>query len=153
MHSKSFNVVFFVALLASALALGAALAHALELPNKIGLSRGEYLIVQKAYRGWDRLALLLVVQLVAIVMTAVQARHEPRLLIPIIFAGTFLLCAQAVFWFFTYPTNVSTHNWTTLPDDWTQLRARWEYSHAVGAFFQVLATSSLIVAALTRRVD
>jgi hypothetical protein len=30
-------------------ALGAALAHALELPNKIGLSREHYFIMQRAY--------------------------------------------------------------------------------------------------------
>jgi hypothetical protein len=145
------DMVFFIAMLASALALGAALAHALELPNKIGLSRAEYLIAQKAYRGWDRLAVLLVVQLVAIVAMAILSRHQSRILVPIILAGVFLICAQGVFWVFTYPTNVSTHNWTMLPDNWTELRKRWEYSHAVGALFQVLATSSLFIAALTRR--
>jgi hypothetical protein len=46
------NIAFFIALMATALALGAALAHALELPNKIVLSRDDYFVVQKAYRGW-----------------------------------------------------------------------------------------------------
>jgi hypothetical protein len=151
MHSKGYNVVFFIAMLASALALGAALAHALELPNKIGLTRGEYLVAQKSYRGWDQLAWLLLVQFVSIVTMAILSRHESRILIPVILAGVFLLCAQAVFWLLTYPANVTTHNWTTLPDDWAQLRRRWEYSHAVGALFPVLATSSLLIAALTRR--
>lgn len=58
---------------------------------------------------------------------------------------------SCVFWIFTYPANVTTHDWTTLPDNWTRLRNRWEYSHAVGAFFQVLTASSLFIAALTRR--
>src|SRR5262245_61368661 len=129
MPANSYDIVFFIAMLASALALGAALAHALELPNKIGLSRGEYLVAQKAYRGWDRLAVLLIVQLVAIVTIAVLSRNEPRILIPMVLAGVFLICAQAVFWIFTYPTNVSTHNWATLPDNWAELRRRWEYSH------------------------
>lgn len=39
------DIAFFVALLATALALGAELAHALELPNKIGMSREHYFIV------------------------------------------------------------------------------------------------------------
>jgi hypothetical protein len=44
-----------VALLATAVALGAALAHALELPNKIGMSVDTYFIVQQVYSGWNRL--------------------------------------------------------------------------------------------------
>jgi hypothetical protein len=43
------NIAFFIALLATALALGGALAHALELPNKISMSREHYFIVQRAY--------------------------------------------------------------------------------------------------------
>jgi hypothetical protein len=151
MHSKSYNLIFFIALLASALALGAALAHALELPNKMTLTRAEYLIAQKSYRGWDLLGVLLLVQLAAIVTTAILSRREPRVMYPVILAGVFLLCAQAVFWAFTYPANVTTQNWTTLPENWTELRSRWEYSHAVGALFQVLTASSLFIAALTRR--
>ncbi len=151
MDSKSYKIVLFIAMLASALALGAALAHALELPNKITLTREEYLVAQKSYRGWDLLGWLLLVQFAAIVTTAILARHESRVLLPVILAGVFLICAQVVFWVFTYPTNVATQNWTTLPDNWAQLRSRWEYSHAVGALFQVLTASSLFIAALTRR--
>ena len=36
-NPMTYEIVFFLALLATALALGGALAHALELPNKIGL--------------------------------------------------------------------------------------------------------------------
>jgi hypothetical protein len=42
----------FFSLLFAALALAPALAHLLELPNKIGLSRDNYLVVQQIYRGW-----------------------------------------------------------------------------------------------------
>jgi hypothetical protein len=72
------DLLLFVALLSTALALGAALAHALELPNKISLSEHEYFIVQKAYQGWDRLAFLLLVELGSMSAVAVQWRHEPR---------------------------------------------------------------------------
>ena len=145
-----FNLVFFVALLATALALGAALAHALELPNKIGLPRDEYFIVQKAYRGWNQLAYLLLIEAVSMVAVAVLSRREPQVLWPTIMAILCLVAAQAVFWAFTYPANVATQNWTAIPENWEALRRRWEYSHAVGAAFQVLAMSSLIIAALAR---
>jgi hypothetical protein len=46
------RTVHFLSLLFGALVLGLALAHLLELPNKIALPRDDYLIVQQIYRGW-----------------------------------------------------------------------------------------------------
>src|SRR5262245_19585021 len=149
-HSISYDVVFFIALLATALALGAALAHALELPNKINLPEREYFIVQQAYRGWNQLAYLLVIQFMSMLAIAVLSRHEPQVWWATVAAIVFMLGAQAVFWAFTFPANVATDNWTAIPADWESLRTRWEYSHALGAVFQVLAMSALIVALLSR---
>src|SRR5215218_2154879 len=73
-HPMIYDLVFFIALLATALALGGALAHALELPNKISLSRDEYFIVQKAYRGWNQLAYLLAIQLISMITLAVMSQ-------------------------------------------------------------------------------
>jgi hypothetical protein len=149
--SRAYDAVFFVALLSAAIALGAALAHLLELPNKIAMPRDAYLATQQAYRGWAWLGLLLLVQLAAILATAWLSRHAPTVLWPLLAAAAFLLAAQAVFWAFTWPANVATQNWTTLPDDWQRLRARWEYSHAAGALFQLLVSASLFAAVLRAR--
>src|SRR5262245_15173089 len=149
-HSITYDIVFFIALLATALALGAALAHALELPIKINLPERQYFIVQQAYRGWNQLAYLLVIQLLSMLAIAGLYRREPNVLWPTVAAIVFLLCAQAVFWTYTYPANVATDNWTAIPANWESLRTRWEYSHALGAAFQVLAMSGLIVAVLAR---
>ncbi len=146
----AYDILFFIALLATALALGAALAHALELPNKIGLPRDEYFIVQKAYLGWNQLVYLLAVELAAMVAVAYMSRHEPHVLWPVAAAISCLLLAQALFWIFTYPANTATQSWTVKPDNWDILRRQWEYSHAAGAALQILAMSSLIVAALAR---
>ena len=54
------KILRFVALLFDALALAPALAHAMELPNKINLSREDYLTVQQIYRGWNRLAVVVI---------------------------------------------------------------------------------------------
>jgi hypothetical protein len=121
--SRPATIAFFVALLASALVLGPALAHVLELPNKIDLPREEYFIVQKAYRGWNQIAWVLGVQVIA----------------------------QGLFWTFTYPANVATENWTVVPDNWDGLRRHWEYSHAAGAAVQLLGFCLLASAALLRK--
>jgi hypothetical protein len=149
-HSIGYDIIFFIALLATALALAAALAHVLALPNKINLPEREYFIIQQAYRGWNQLAYLLLVELISMLAIAGLSWHEPRVLWPTLAAILCLLCAQAVFWNFTYPANVATDNWTAIPADWDSLRTRWEYSHALGATFQVLAMSGLIIAALGR---
>jgi cell division protein FtsW (lipid II flippase) len=146
--TTSYEVLFFIAMLATALALGGALAHAFELPNKIGLPREEYFIVQKAYYGWSQLGWLLLVQFVSLLAVAFLSRHRTEVMWPVIFAILGLLAAQAVFWIFTYPANVATQNWTTIPDNWESLRSQWEYSHLAGALFQLLSMCALIVAAL-----
>jgi hypothetical protein len=149
-HSISYDIIFFIALLATALALGAALAHALELPNKINLPERQYFIVQQVYRGWNQLAYLLVIELASMLAILGLSWREPRVFWPTLAAVLFLLCAQAVFWIFTYPANVATDNWTAIPTEWESLRTRWEYSHALGALFQLLAMSALIIAVLGR---
>lgn len=145
------EIWLFVALMSTALALGGALAHAFELPNKIGLPRDRYFVVQSIYSGWNRLAYVLAAQLVSIVAVIVLSRTDR---LARILTGAALLClvaAQIVFWTFTYPANVATTNWTTIPENWEALRDQWEYSHAAGAALQLLAMAALAVAALLRQ--
>lgn len=146
-----YNAVFFIALLSTALAMGAALAHALELPNKIDVSRDAYFIVQRNYDGWNQLVYLLVIELVSLVALVVLAWNEPMVRWFAIAALAFIIAAQAVFWTYTYPANVATENWTSIPENWEELRATWEYSHLAGAVLQVLAVSAVAIAALARR--
>ncbi len=150
-HSFARNAAFFVALFATALAMGGALAHALELPNKIGMSREEYFIAQKLYLGWNRLAYLLAVELGGMLAVIYLYRRRPRILYPALAALACLIAAQAVFWIFTFPANQATENWSLTTTDWEVLRRQWEYSHLAGAVFQTFAMASLIVAALNRR--
>jgi hypothetical protein len=148
--ARWYDIAFFLALLSTAVALGAALAHALELPNKIGLSGTDYFIVQQAYRGWNRLAYLLIVECLSIGAVAVMSRGQPYVFWAAVAALGCLIAAQVVFWTFTYPANVATENWTAIPANWEELRSRWEYSHAAGAALQLLAMGSLIFAVLAR---
>ena len=56
-----------------------------------------------------------------------------------------------VFLVFTFPANRQTANWTVLPENWRDLRRRWEYSHAVGAGLYFLALTLLTVSLLVGR--
>lgn len=139
-----------MALLATALALGGALAHVLELPNKIGMSRDDYFIVQRIYLGWNRLAYLLLIELSGMLAVIFLYRAQPNVLWPTVIALSCLVAAQVMFWVFTSPTNQATSNWSQRPANWETLRWQWEYSHLAGAAFQTFAMAALIVAALRR---
>ena len=146
----AYKVALFVALMSTALALGGPLAHLLEFSNKIELPRDQYFVVQAIYAGWNRLAYLLAIQFVSIIAVLLLARNEPLVFWSTAVSLLGLIMAQAVFWAFTYPANVATSNWTIIPENWEILRRQWEYSHAMGALFQIQSMGALCVAALAR---
>lgn len=126
--------------------MGAALAHALELPNKMLLDQQEYFIVQKVYRGWNKLAYLLAVEVIGMLLLIYMVRHERDVRTRVLLALGSVALAQAVFWVFTYPANQVTADWTLQPENWRELRRQWEYSHLAGAVFQTFALCWLTLA-------
>jgi hypothetical protein len=138
------NSVWVVSLLLATLAMMPAAAHALELPNKIGLSGVEYLTVQRLYRGWSFTRLVVVAALVSMLILLFLLREFPTAFALAWVAFLCLAGTQLVFWTFTQPVNRVTANWTFLPGDWFELRRRWEYSHAASAVLNLVALVALI---------
>lgn len=141
----------FFSLLFVALALAPALAHFLELHNKIGLSRDEYLIVQQIYRGWAMLGFVIAGALLSTLVLGIMVRKPPRQLAFTLTAFFCIVGAQILFWTFTFPANRQTSNWTVLPDNWMLLREQWEYSHAAGAVLNLIALIALLLSVVTQR--
>jgi hypothetical protein len=140
----------FLSLLFTALAMAPAMAHLLELPNKIGLPRDEYLTVQQIYRGWALLGIVVFGALLSTLILTVLLRQQRR---PFALSFISFLCivgTQVVFWTFTYPANQQTQNWTMLPENWPALRHQWEYSHAAGAGLNFAAFIALVLSTLRR---
>jgi hypothetical protein len=145
------RVAYFFSLLLVGLALGPALAHLFELPNKIGLSAEDYLRVQQNYRGWALLGFVVIPEIISTGILAFVLRRSAG---EFGFALVAFLCAlgaQIDFWAFTYPANVATGQWHVLPLNWESLRTQWEYSHAAGAVLNLVAFVALIFAVLRRR--
>ena len=140
----SVSAARFAAILFTALALGPALGHLLELPNKIELSRDDYLTVPQIYRGWALLGFVVVAALVSTIALAIIVRHRVRELTLAVVALACIVGTQILFWIFTYPANQQTKNWTLLPEHWMALRAQWEYSHGASAVHNLLALIALI---------
>jgi len=145
------KILQFAAILLTAVAMAAGWAHLLELPNKIVLSREEYLTVQQIYRGWALLGIVVVGALLSAAALAVLLRKEGVSFCLALAAALCIALGLVVFFSFTYPANQATQNWTMLPDGWESLRRRWEYSHAVGALLYFFALASLALSVILRR--
>ncbi len=140
----------FLSLFFTALALGPALAHLLELLNKINLSHDDYLTVQQIYRGWALLGIVVAGELFSTLALTVLVRKQRKVFTLTLIALLSIVGAQVVFWVFTYPANQITNNWTMLPVNWETLRAQWEYSHAAGAGLNLIAMITLILSILVK---
>jgi hypothetical protein len=140
------RVLLCCSLLFAALALVASGAHLAELPNKIGLAREEYLVVQQIYAGW---ALFAIPVIGALASTAALSAMlwRGRGFLHALAAFLCIAGTQAVFWTFTFPANQATRNWTVLPDQWLSIRAQWEYSHAASAVLNLAALAILAILA------
>jgi hypothetical protein len=135
----------------TAIAMAGAFAHLLELPNKIGLPREDYLRVQQIYRGWALLGIAVTGALVSTAALAIQIRHTSAEFYLTVAAALCIALSLIVFLVFTFPANRQTANWTVLPENWQELRRRWEYSHAAGAGLYFLALTLLTLSLLVGR--
>ena len=141
----------FLAIVFAALALAPAMAHLLELPNKIGLPGPVYLTVQQIYQGWALLGVLVVAALLSAAVLAYLSRRHTRPFAWALVGLVSLAGTQIVFWTWAFPVNRATGNWTMLPAGWEALRAQWEYAHAASAVLNLAALVALVVSALSRR--
>jgi hypothetical protein len=151
------SVLQLLALLSVSVAMAQALAHALEFPGKLRLSRQDYETVQEiyypgfTYGGASEgigLLLLLTLLLLAPGGTAFWL---------ILAAFVALIAMHVVYWLFIHPINRfwlrdfelkglaagffgfgAGQDGGPLPD-WTALRDRWEYSHIARAGLGLLA--------------
>jgi hypothetical protein len=142
------KVLQFLAIILTALALVPGGAHIFELPNKIGLAQDQYFIVQGIYRGWALFGIVLFGALGAALALTVALRHH-RSAYWLALAGFLCIAANLVIFFtFTYPTNVATGNWLVVPENWHDLRIRWEYSHAANAVVMFAGLCLIVLSTL-----
>jgi hypothetical protein len=154
------------ALLLAAVAVTASLAHALELPGKMRLSKDAYLAVQQIYYPGFTMAGF--GEVAAIPVTLVLALMTPRGAAFWLTLGAFLAlsCGHALYWLVTHPVNNFWLEDFALSgasrsffafgareidrSDWTALRDRWEYSHVARSVCMVLGLALLAMAATIR---
>lgn len=140
----------FLAIVLTALALVPGGAHLFSLPNKIGMDQDNYFVAQAIYRGWALFGAVIFAAIGANLILAVVLRAQRMAAALALVAAVCIVLTLVVFFAWTYPANVATDNWTTMPDNWEDLRRTWEYSHAVNAaltFAALCATTLSVLAA------
>jgi hypothetical protein len=145
------KAVQFVALVLAALALVPGGAHLFALANKIGLTAEQYFIVQNIYRGWSLLGIVLVGALLANLVLAALLRGRGTPFVLAMTAVLGLALSLVIFFTWTYPANLATNNWTTIPANWELLRREWEYSHAANALVTLASFCALALSVLETR--
>jgi hypothetical protein len=148
------------------LAMVPALAHALELPGKLRLTKEAYVTVQPIYYPGFTFAgfsePLAIVATLVVLGLAPQGTTDFWLILAALIA---LVAMHGVYWLATHPVNnfwLEHENLSRLgsgffsfgsggkrrdPDDWKTLRNRWEYSHVVRAALATVGFIALLVAA------
>ena len=163
------DLIHVLSTILAAVAMALALAHALELPGKLRLTRDEYLVVQPIYYpGFtiggvaEPLGLLST----AILLFLTPAGSRPFWLGVVALLG--LIGMQAVYWIVTHPVNrfwlrddvlsgAGTEFFAINPGgrsgsgdseatDWTIVRDRWEHSHVARAALGFVSFLALVAA-------
>lgn len=124
-------------------------AHLFEMPAKLQLDQAAYFQVQAIYRGWAWFGVTILVAIAAtLALALLERRRDRRAALAAAVAAFLLIIGLGVFFAWVFPTNQQTANWTTVVDDWENLRRRWEYGHAVAAildFGALLAVARAVV--------
>jgi hypothetical protein len=141
-----------LAVMLTALSLGPALGHLLELPAKMSYSGAMWLTVsQTLYASFGTVGALFEVGALATVLALVFLVHARQPAFGwTLLGGICLAASHAAFWIWLAPVNgvIATLSVETLPADWAGLRNVWEYTHAARAMLQIIGLGALVFSVL-----
>lgn len=159
------SVLQVLTVLLVAVAMALALAHGLELPGKMRLTKEAYYAMQPIY--YPGFTIGGISEPGSVVLAITLLFLTPRGTVDFwltLVALLGLIGMQAVYWLFTHPVNkfwlegeklsgvgsgffsFGTKKEQTHPVNWTDLRNRWEYSHVARAGFAFMSLAALVVA-------
>ena len=142
------RLIQFLAIILTALALVPSGAHLAALPNKMAMAQAAYFVAQQIYNGWALFGIVLFGALVTNLAHTIVLRKLGRSCGYALASLLFIAASLVVFFVWTFPTNQATNNWTVVPQNWNDLRIRWEYSHAANAAVTFAALVCVVVAVL-----
>lgn len=145
----------FLTILLVALLLGLAFAHVLEQPAKMRYDGALYLTLQKTlYVAWgppnvggflEPAAIL-----ATLVLTFIVRARRPAVWLTTGAAVALLVAFPVVFFALVHPANAAFRDAsvTSIPANWTHLRAQWELGHTIRFVLQMVAFSLLLLSVI-----
>jgi hypothetical protein len=144
MLAQSFRLL---SLVFTALIMGSALCHVIEMPIKIAMAGADYMVVQQVYTSFGPLGAVL--EPAAILSTAALAFlvRRRRSFFPALIGAVLLVAALLVWALVVNPVNPlwATAGPRTVPPDFDSLRARWEWGHVAHATLLFVGFLALVV--------
>lgn len=143
----------FIAIMLTALSMGTALCHLLEMPPKLHIDGALWLtLLQTLYPpAFGTIGALFEVGAVLATVVLVFLVRQRRPAFGWTLLGAFCLVAtHAIFWIWIAPVNAAMTPLTpaTLPATWMELRNQWEYTHVARAILQIIALGALVFSIL-----
>lgn len=145
----------FITITLTALVVGMAFCHTLELPAKMQYSASLYVTVQNslyAAFGPPNIGAFLepAAVLCAFALAVLVRKRRLVFLLTLIAAVLMFVAFPAIFFTFTEPVNAIMRNATpdSIPANWEQLRNQWEYSHAARFVCHLIGFGALISSVL-----
>ncbi|HET7833866.1 MAG TPA: hypothetical protein VFK88_12970 [Gallionella sp.] len=141
-----------ITIMFTALSMGMAFSHLLELPAKMTYDAALWLMLQHTLYGAFGL-IGAVIEVSAVLTAAILAIlvQKRRLAFGWTLLGALCLAAgHAAWWIWVAPVNdvIAPLTRATLPADWENLRNQWEYTHAAHAVLQIIALGALVFSIL-----
>ena len=145
------TVIRFLALIFTALCLIPGGAHFFELPHKMAFDESDYFTVQTIYQGWAFFGIAIIGAIIINFTLVLTSRRQGESFWFALAGFLLIAVSLAIFFTWTFPTNVATHNWTMMVPNWRALRHQWEYSHAVNAVVTFLGFCAIVLSTLTAK--
>ena len=147
------KTIRFLTVMLTALSMGAAFAHLLEMPAKLRYDGPTWLhLLQTLYPpGFGTVGAACEVLAVVASLVLVVATRNRRKAFPWTLLGfSCVLASHAIFWIWVNPVNLTMTPLTpgTLVIDWTRLRDQWEFAHASRAILQIVALGAFVLSLL-----
>lgn len=139
----------FITIMLTAVLLTMGFTHLWQLPHRMDYDGALWLETLTFYIKFGPGGPGPVIEVAAIqstILLALFARARRPAFALTLVAAIALVVSLGAWWVFIYPVNRELLNWTaeTLPQNWTDFRDQWEYTHAARAVLMLIALGALV---------
>jgi hypothetical protein len=143
----------FITIILTALLMGTAFCHVLEMPAKMKIDGPLWMTLQQTlYQAFAtvggpiEIGAIIAATVLAFLVRGKRQAFYLTLVAAISLAAAFFVVGLMI----TNAVNGEVAKWTaeSIPSNWMQQRAQWEYSHATRFFLQFIGFSALLLSIL-----